>query len=170
MPDPSTKPSPTPATPAAPPAGVRLLGPMQVMVRAFWASPQRNKILLLGLAIVAVIGVTAFGQVRLNAWNKPFYDALAHKNISVFIEQLWVFGELAGFLLILNVAQTWLNQKSKLVLRKGLIDDLMTQWLLPLRAFRLSHAGAIGENPDQRIHEDAGGAEKGAHQRVDLGR
>jgi hypothetical protein len=80
-------------------------------------------------------GTTAYAQVELNTWNKPFYDALAHKNISVFIEQLWVFGELAGFLLILNVTQTWLNQKSKLVLRKGLIDDLMTQWLLPLRGF-----------------------------------
>jgi putative ATP-binding cassette transporter len=155
MPDPSTKPSPTPATPAAPPAGVRLLGPMQVMVRAFWASPQRNKILLLGLAIVAVIGVTAFGQVRLNAWNKPFYDALAHKRLGEFLHQLVVFAVIAGALLVLNVTQGWLNLTIKVVLREGLVRDLFDEWLKPGRAFHLSNTGEIGANPDQRIHEDA---------------
>jgi hypothetical protein len=34
-----------------------------------------------------------------------------------------------------------------------LVDDLMTEWLLPRRAFRLSNAGEIGANPDQRIQE-----------------
>ena len=63
---------------------------------------------------------------------------------------------LAGALLILNVAQMWLNQTSKLVLRRGLVDDLMTQWMAPSRAFRLSNAGEIGANPDQRIQQDAG--------------
>ena len=58
-------------------------------------------------------------------------------------------------LLVLNVAQAWLNLKSKLILRKRLVEDLTAEWLAPLRAVRLSQAGEIGENPDQRIHEDA---------------
>jgi vitamin B12/bleomycin/antimicrobial peptide transport system ATP-binding/permease protein len=122
---------------------------------AFWASPKRNKILMLFGALVAVVGATAYAQVRLNAWNQPFYNALAHKDFSVFVEQLGVFAELAGVLLVLNVAQTWLNQTSKVVLRAGLVNDLMTQWLSPTRAFRLSNAGEIGANPDQRIQQDA---------------
>ena len=44
---------------------------------------------------------------------------------------------------------------SKLKLRDGLTHDLFDQWLVPRRAFRLSGAGEIGKNPDQRIHEDA---------------
>ena len=44
---------------------------------------------------------------------------------------------------------------SKLKLREGLTRDLFDQWLVPRRAFRLSGAGEIGVNPDQRIHEDA---------------
>ena len=59
------------------------------------------------------------------------------------------------FLLVLNVTQTWLNQKSKVILRQGLVDDLLTEWLSPGRAFKLSNAGEIGANPDQRVHEDA---------------
>jgi putative ATP-binding cassette transporter len=128
---------------------------MMIMLRAVWAWPQRNKVLFLGVAIVAVVGATAFGQVRLNAWNKPFYDALAHKRLDEFLHQLMVFGVIAGTLLVLNVAQGWLNLTIKVVLREGLVRDLFEEWLKPRRAFHLANSGEIGANPDQRIHEDA---------------
>jgi len=125
------------------------------MAAALWASRQRGKVALLLVALAAVVGASAYGQILLNAWNQPFYNALSRKDVSEFATQLGVFGELAGFLLVLNVAQAWLNLKSKLILRKGLVEDLAAEWLAPLRAVRLSQVGEIGENPDQRIHEDA---------------
>ena len=121
------------------------------MASAFWASRQRNKLLLLAAALVAVVGATAYAQIRLNAWNRPFYDALTRKDMPTFVGQLGVFAEVAGILLVLNVAQTWLNQMSKVVLREGLVHDLMNEWLAPLRAFRLSNSGGMGANPDQRL-------------------
>jgi vitamin B12/bleomycin/antimicrobial peptide transport system ATP-binding/permease protein len=125
------------------------------MIAALWTSHQRAKIIFLLVALVIVVGATACAQVLLNAWNRPFYDSLARKDWSEFVTQLFVFAGLAGLLLALNVGQMWLNQKSKLVLRQGLVEDLLEEWLKPLRAFRLSHAGEIGANPDQRIQEDA---------------
>jgi vitamin B12/bleomycin/antimicrobial peptide transport system ATP-binding/permease protein len=125
------------------------------MFVALWTSRQRNKLILLAVALVAVVAATAYEQLQLNAWNGPFYNALAHKDLGVFVEQLGVFALLAGTLLILNVVQMWLNQTSKVVLREGLVNDLMKEWLAPGRAFRLSNAGEIGANPDQRIQEDA---------------
>jgi ABC-type uncharacterized transport system fused permease/ATPase subunit len=62
----SSKPYDSIATAAAPLAGARLSPQMLMMFRAFWASPQRTKILLLGAALFAVIGATAFGQIKLN--------------------------------------------------------------------------------------------------------
>jgi len=94
-------------------------------------------------------------QVRLNAWNQPFYDALTRKDLPQFIQQLGVFAVLAAILLTLNVAQVWLNQTTKLTLRRSLVHDMVDQWLKPLRAFRLSTAGSIGANPDQRMSADA---------------
>jgi putative ATP-binding cassette transporter len=155
MADRSSKPFDVPATAAAPVAGLRLAPQMLIMFRAFWASPQRTKILLLGVALVVVIGATAFGQIRLNAWNRPFYDALARKDLGDFLDQIMVFGVIAGGLLVLNVAQAWLNQMTKLRLRRGLVRDLFEEWLKPRRAFHLANAGKMGANPDQRIHEDA---------------
>lgn len=126
-----------------------------MMARAFVASPQSRTLFMLGGAIVVVLIATAYGQIRLNAWNKPFYDALARKDLPGFLQQLLVFLAIAGALLALNVAQIWLNQMIKLKLREGLLRDLLDQWLAPGRAFRLAAAGEIGVNPDQRLHEDA---------------
>ena len=128
---------------------------LSMMARAFMASAQRTKLIMLAVAIAVVIGATAYGQIRLNAWNQPFYDALARKDFKAFLAQLLVFAIIASGLLILNVAQNWLNQMTKLKLREGLVNDLIDQWLEPRRAFRLAGAGEIGVNPDQRIHEDA---------------
>ena len=125
------------------------------MASGFWASPQRNKLLALAGALIAVVGATAYMQIRLNAWNRPFYNAVTNKDMPAFLEQLGVFAELAGILLVLNVAQTWLNQTSKVVLRQGLVNDLLNEWLKPFRAFRLSNSGALGANPDQRLQADA---------------
>lgn len=118
-------------------------------------SPRHTKILLLLLALVLVIAATAFGQIRLNAWNQPFYDALAHRDLHGFFVQLLIFCIIGGALLVLNVAQVWLNQATKVTLREGLVRDLFDQWLRSRRALRLAYAGEIGANPDQRIHEDA---------------
>jgi putative ATP-binding cassette transporter len=69
--------------------------------------------------------------------------------------QLGVFFILAGWLTVLNVAQRWVGETLKLKLREALAQDLLEHWLQPRRAFWLANAGAMGENPDQRMHEDA---------------
>jgi len=135
-------------------ASSRLVPQVGMMLEAFWVSPVRNTLLLLGGVIFLVIVTTAYGQIRLNRWNEPFYDALARRDVHEFLMQLWVFGVIAGVLLVLNVFQRWLTETIKLKLREGLTRDLVDLWMLPGRAFRLASAGPIGVNPDQRMHED----------------
>ena len=125
------------------------------MASVFWTSRQRNRLLIIAAALIAVVGATAYAQVKLNAWNRPFYNALTRKDVAAFVEQIGVFAVLAVILLVLNVAQTWLNQRSKIVLREGLVNNLLNEWLSPRRAFRLSNSGAMGANPDQRLQADA---------------
>jgi len=132
-----------------------LLSEMRRMGSVIRRSRERKQLLLLGVGLVAVVAATAYMQTRLNAWNQPFYDALTRKDLSAFLKQLGVFAMLAAILLVLNVSQVWLNQTTRVVLRQGLVHDLLDEWLKPLRAFRLSLAGAIGQNPDQRLHADA---------------
>jgi putative ATP-binding cassette transporter len=127
-----------------------------MMARALWAAPVRNTLFLLSVALFLVVAVTAFGQIRLNTWNKPFYDALSHRDLAQFLHQLVIFGVIAGALLVLNVGQRWLTETLKLRLRQGLARDLIRNWMQPGRAFRLANTpGPMGVNPDQRMHEDA---------------
>jgi vitamin B12/bleomycin/antimicrobial peptide transport system ATP-binding/permease protein len=133
----------------------RLVPQLAMMFHALLHSPVRNTLFLLGGALMAVIGLTAYGQIRLNNWNQPFYDALSHRYLDLFVHELGVFAIITAALLGLNVGQRWLNETLKLKLREGLAEDLIHNWMQPLRAFRLANAGPIGVNPDQRMHEDA---------------
>jgi putative ATP-binding cassette transporter len=128
---------------------------ISLMIRAISSSPVGRKIVILMVVIVVVIVATAYGQIRLNSWNKPFYDALSRRDFREFLFQLGVFFVIAGCILALNVLQRWLGEMLQVRLREGLVRSLLRDWMLPRRAFWLANAGAMGVNPDQRIHEDA---------------
>src|SRR4029077_4077655 len=142
-----TDPSPAEGAPGADysdaDANAGVLSEIRRMASVVLRSRQRNRLLLLGAALILLVATTAYMQTRLNAWNQPFYDALTHKDLPAFLQQLGVFGRLAAILLVLNVSQVWLNQASRVVLRQGLVHELLDEWLKPLRAFRLSSAGPI---------------------------
>jgi len=124
-------------------------------LNALWLSPGRHSLALLTIGVVLVVCTTAAAQVGLNAWNRPFYEAIANRNFPAFLDQLLVFIVIAGGLLTLNVAQAWLREMIKLQSREWLTRHLFGEWLKPGPRIRLAGAGEIGVNPDQRIHEDA---------------
>ena len=126
-----------------------------VLARAVNCTPGRTRLYLLAGGMVLVIVATAAMQVRLNAWNQPFYDAIERRELPEFLRQLWVFFVIAGVLLVLNVAQTGLNQLIRVRLRELATRDLIGNWMTRKRAARISRAGEIGVNPDQRIQADA---------------
>ncbi len=127
---------------------------MGLIIRTIFGSPVGKRVVVLVAVTVLVVAATAYGQIRLNSWNKPFFDALSRRDLRDFLYQLGVFFLIAGFLLALNVAQRWLVETLELRLREGLVLSLLQDWMLPRRAFWLANAGQMGVNPDQRIHED----------------
>jgi len=137
-------------------AGVRgLMHQFREFLVALRRSPGRRSLALLVAATLFAVGATAVAQVSLNAWNGPFYEAIAQRNFSAFLHELLVFAAIAGGLLVLNVAQAWLREMIKLNSREWLTRDLVGEWLKPGRHARLAGEGEIGVNPDQRIDEDA---------------
>ena len=131
----------------------RQIGMMSTAMRS---SAVARILLLLVIAVILVIVFTAYGQIRLNRWNKPFYDALSRRDLHDFLFQLGIFFVIAFGLLVLNVAQRWLVEMLKLRMRQAIVNDLLRDWMLPRRAFWLANAGGpMGVNPDQRMHEDA---------------
>jgi putative ATP-binding cassette transporter len=136
-------------------AHLGLMREMRMMIRVTFRSSVGKKLLMLVAGVVVVILATAYGQIWLNKWNKPFYDALSRRDLRDFLYQLGVFFVIAGCLLVLNVVQRWLAETLEFRLREGLVRSLLQEWLQPRRAFWLANAGSMGVNPDQRIAEDA---------------
>src|SRR3546814_4774852 len=116
---------------------------LSLMIGAWRASGSGRAIVQRMLIVVLVIGATVYGQIRLNQWNKPFFDALSRRDINDFLVQLGVFAILIGSLLTLKVTQRWPVENLKIQLRRGLVQDLVAHWMMPRRAYWLSHSGPL---------------------------
>jgi putative ATP-binding cassette transporter len=110
--------------------------------------------IFLSLAILLVLTGNMFGQVRLNEWNGAFFDAVERRNSNAFLQQLAVFLGIIAFLLVMVVAQTWLQERLKIRLRERLTHVLLDVWLKPNRVYQLGLIGQSGAQPDQRMQED----------------
>ncbi|WP_162292610.1 ABC transporter ATP-binding protein/permease [Hartmannibacter diazotrophicus] len=128
-------------------------------VKAFVATVRkaanRRRVYLLIAAVVVVVGATTIGQIRLNAWQRDFYDALNDRHLEALLTQTGVFVAIVAVLLALGVAQTWLREILKINLRDAVSSDILDEWLQPRRAYQLTWAGDVGRHPDQRIQEDS---------------
>src|SRR5262245_31697882 len=134
--------------------GDRMMAQLRSLLAALGASRYRNRLALLAAGIVVVICANSVGQIWLNVWQGSFFDAIEQRDLATFGGQLLVFCLIVGALLVLVVAQTWLREMLQVRLREWLTHDLLDRWLAPKRAYLLAHAGEIGSNPDQRVHED----------------
>ncbi|MGK9167640.1 hypothetical protein KXR53_15150 [Inquilinus limosus] len=121
-------------------------------------SGARHYRLLVGALVCALVGVisaVAYGQIALNAWNGSFYDAIARRDFSALQRSISMFFVIAGALLLLIVAQTWLQEMIKVRLREWLTHDLLDSWLVPKRPYLLAQASELGLHPDQYVQADA---------------
>jgi putative ATP-binding cassette transporter len=141
-----------PVKPAALPTG--LLRQIAQLIGAVRASTVVTRLVQLASGILIAVLATAYCQVRFNAWNKAFFDALSRRDFKDFIYQLGVFGVIVACLMTLDVTQRWMRETMKVKLREGLVRDLTGQWMMPRRAFWLANAGEMGVNPDQRMTDD----------------
>jgi putative ATP-binding cassette transporter len=146
---------PTEPAAAAPEAPA---GEMRDHFREFWhilLDPHAKRDLSrFAVAISIVIALNAVVQVSLNNWQGNIYDAIGTKDLSIFARQAGIFLVIAGVLLCLNVAQTWLTELLKVRLRRAITFNLLARWLKPRLVFLLKRCGDIGVNPDQRIQDD----------------
>ncbi|MCE1236484.1 MAG: ABC transporter ATP-binding protein/permease [Hyphomicrobiales bacterium] len=125
----------------------------QVVARMRGA-PERRALAWLVLGLVATIFSNNMAQIWLNDWQGLFYDALERRDWPSFVSEALHFLRIAGTLLVLVVLQTWGTEMIKVQLRSWLTRHLLDGWLVAKHSYLLTFAGEVGENPDQRIHED----------------
>ena len=104
-------------------ANSRLVPQLEMMARALLAAPVRNTLFMLSGSIFIVIAATAYGQIRLNSWNQPFYDALSHRSFPQFLDQLGIFHSRQYEFDRLNLTYTVMSKRKLLQLvQQGIVE------------------------------------------------
>ena len=109
------------------------------------------------LMTAGVIGLTLLQigfAVRLNVWNRDFFNALDGRDWNAFLYQMGLFALLCAATMGVAVYQTYIKQLLQLRWRRWLNAKLVEQWLADGLHYQLSFIGGGVDNPDQRISEN----------------
>ncbi|MFY9983949.1 MAG: ABC transporter ATP-binding protein/permease [Chthoniobacterales bacterium] len=121
--------------------------------KVYWESEEKWSAWGLLVAIVALNLGNVYISVRINNWNKDFYDALQIFNGTEVFRQLGIFCLLAGFAVTISANALYLNQMLQIRWRHWLTHRYVDGWLADGAYYRLRF-GHGTDNPDQRIAED----------------
>ncbi|WP_150646122.1 ABC transporter ATP-binding protein/permease [Pandoraea pnomenusa] len=123
------------------------------LIRPYWVSETRwEGRRLLALVVVLNLAVV-FINVRLNAWNASFYDALDKRNWPVFKSSLVEFAILAFSFIIIATFRTYFRQMLEIRWRQWVTDATLTKWFAHQAYYRIER-DHLTDNPDQRVSED----------------
>jgi putative ATP-binding cassette transporter len=120
---------------------------------AYWRSEEKWSGWGLLAAIILLSLSNVYVSVRINEWNKSFYNALQAFDRGEVIHQLGVFCFLALIAATLSVNALYLNQMLQIRWRRWLTRKYVGDWLADRKYYRFCFNGKT-DNPDQRIAED----------------
>ena len=92
--------------------------------------------------------------IRLNVWNRDFFNALEARDWRAFLYQMGLFALLCAATMGVAVYQTYVKQLLQLRWRKWLNAKLVEQWLAHGLHYQLTFIETGVDNPDQRIAEN----------------
>ena len=123
------------------------------LARPFWAGKNQWREWLLLASIIGFTLFSIFMSVKIAAWDKRFYDALAAFNgkamPALVVEYCGYMGLIIGGI----VCGDWLQKRLIFRWRTHLTERFQSDWLGGHKHYRLQLAGEP-DNPDQRIAED----------------
>lgn len=123
------------------------------LARCYWTSEERWSAWALLLAALALNLGNVFVSVRINAWNRSFYNALAAFDSGSLFAQLVIFCILVVFAISMSVYGQYLSQMLQVRWRRWLTGRYLEGWLEEGAYYQLELTDKT-DNPDQRISED----------------
>jgi vitamin B12/bleomycin/antimicrobial peptide transport system ATP-binding/permease protein len=120
----------------------------------YWRSDEKWSATGLLVSVVALNLVAVWINVRLNLWNKDFYDALQEYDWPQFWYQLALFSVIAVGWIAVAVYQLYLRQILHIRWRRWLTERSLKGWLDHQAYYRIQIDQSTTDNPDQRIADD----------------
>jgi putative ATP-binding cassette transporter len=120
----------------------------------YWKSDEKWMARGLIAAVVVLNLVAVWLNVRLNIWNRDFYDALQDYDWARCWWQFGVFCLIATVWVIVAVYNLYLRQILHIRWRRWMTERFLKKWLNAQAYYRIQLDPSITDNPDQRISDD----------------
>ena len=138
----------------------RMATPRRIITRTawrlagrYWTSEEKYTAWLLILSVVLLNLGNVYVGVRINEWNRAFYNALQAFDAHELFRQIGIFAILVACAVACSVSALYLNQWLQIRWRRWLTLRHLSAWLAN-RAYYKLQLGTDADNPDQRIAED----------------
>jgi putative ATP-binding cassette transporter len=123
------------------------------LAKNYWTSEEKKSAWALLVAVIVLNLGTVYIGVRINEWNRAFYNALQAFDAMGLFQQIGVFCILVAFAVVISVSALYLTQLLQIRWRRWLTRRYLAAWLAD-RAYYKLQLGNAADNPDQRISED----------------
>ncbi len=120
----------------------------------YWTGDEKWSARALLGTVIALNLLDVWLNVRLNAWNNDFYNALQEYDWPNFWWQFAVFGLIATALIVVFVYQLYLRQILQIRWRRWMTERFLKDWLADQAYYRMQLDQSATDNPDQRISDD----------------
>jgi putative ATP-binding cassette transporter len=124
------------------------------LVAPYWISEDKWRAWGLLIAVVVLNLISVAVSVRINLWNRDFFNAIQEFDFPEFRWQLLIFAGLAVTTIALTVYQVYLQQMLQIRWRRWLTRRYLDTWLGGHAYYRLQLLHSDTDNPDQRISDD----------------
>ncbi len=132
------------------------LADVWTLANPYWQSDEKSYARRMLALLLAIKFTTIWICVRQNNWYASFYAAIESRDLSAFLEQIGLFGLIAGGFVTSLVYSHWIAENLKLRWRNWLVRRYTQDWLSNRAYYRLQLVNEPAANPDQRIVEDLG--------------
>jgi putative ATP-binding cassette transporter len=123
------------------------------LAKAYWTSEEKWSAWGLLIAALALNLGNVYVSVRINEWNRSFYNALAGFDSEMLFTQLGYFCVLVAFAISMSAYGLYLSQMLQIRWRRWLTGRYLEDWLDDGAYYQLELTNKT-DNPDQRIAED----------------
>src|SRR6516165_11361304 len=124
------------------------------LAKPYWSSEEKWWAWGLLLAVIALNLAGVYISVRINTFQRDFFNAIQEYDWSAFWEQLALFVVLAAADGSFTVFQVYLQQMLQIRWRRWLTKRYLDTWLDARAYYRLQLQDGGTDNPDQRISDD----------------
>ena len=120
-----------------------------------YRAPERSIVIAMVVFLVLINQAEVGIIVRLNFFNRAWFDAIQNRNEPVFWAQLLlVFTPYAFTYVAMTVVEFFVQSMLVVRWRTWLTDHFVSRWLHRHNHYRISLIAGQTDNPDQRISED----------------